>query len=223
MHLDVVGGSASTTEPLSRASDECAASLLPTPSVPGHLTSFANPEQHDGAAGGSHPRALCVQGVPTGRRAGQDAPGDSQTHAGAPGTVRAAESREKLAEAMLDKNGRKVKEAPVVVVFAADCGIREQDSVSRREVLRRGGPERLDGGLGVQTNNFAAATFLYAAQVHGLATCPMEGIDQVQVKQLLDIPGRYSIPVVIALGYANPAAKPSKPSVRLPPTEVFFD
>ena len=36
--------------------------------------------------------------------------------------VRRQKDREKLAEAMMDSNARKVKEAPVVAVFAADCG-----------------------------------------------------------------------------------------------------
>lgn len=36
--------------------------------------------------------------------------------------VREQKDREKLAEAMMDSNARKVKEAPVVAVFAADCG-----------------------------------------------------------------------------------------------------
>jgi nitroreductase len=75
----------------------------------------------------------------------------------------------------------------------------------------------------VKQTAFAAATFLYAAQIHGLATCPMEGMDQASVKKALNIPDRYSIPVVIAMGHENPAAKPAKPSVRFPPTEMFFD
>ncbi|GMF48222.1 unnamed protein product [Phytophthora fragariaefolia] len=70
---------------------------------------------------------------------------------------------------------------------------------------------------------FAAATFVYAAQVHGLATCTMEGLDQAKMKQALNIPDRYSIPVVVALGHENPDAKPAKPSVHLPPKEVFFE
>ncbi|GMF11455.1 unnamed protein product [Phytophthora lilii] len=101
---------------------------------------------------------------------------------------------------MMDSNARKVKEAPVVAVFAADCG-----------------------ELSVSLTTFAAATFLYAAQVHGLATCPMEGFDQIRVRNALDIPDRYGVPVVICLGHPNPAAKPEKPSVRLDPREVFFD
>eukprot|EP00644_Phytophthora_capsici_P012795 jgi/Phyca11/532339/estExt2_fgenesh1_pg.C_PHYCAscaffold_50034 len=35
--------------------------------------------------------------------------------------VREQKDRDKLAEAMMDSNARKVKEAPVVAVFAADC------------------------------------------------------------------------------------------------------
>ncbi|KAG6615080.1 putative nitroreductase family [Phytophthora cinnamomi] len=62
-----------------------------------------------------------------------------------------------------------------------------------------------------------------SSRVHGLATCPIEGLSQAKVKQVLDIPDRYSIPVVVAFGYANPDAKPAKPSVRFPSSEVFFD
>ncbi|KAF1780212.1 Nitroreductase [Phytophthora cactorum] len=111
--------------------------------------------------------------------------------------VREQKDREKLAEAMMDSNIRKVKEAPVVAVFAADL------EPSKRDVR--------------------CATFLYAAQAHGLATCPMEGFDQIRVRNALDIPDRYGVPVVIALGHANPDALPEKPSVRLDPTEIFFD
>ncbi|POM77899.1 Nitroreductase family [Phytophthora palmivora] len=177
--------------------------------------------------------------------------------------VREQKDREKLAEAMMDSNARKVKEAPVVVVFAAD--LEPSKRVPRLQKLAHdnGAPAdfvsnmphvvRLFSGEGAvasglraalatvvspllpspsnvsteawsfKQTTFAAATFLYAAQVHGLATCPMEGFDQVRVRNALDIPDRYGVPVVIALGHANPAAKPEKPSVRLDPTEVFFD
>lgn len=47
--------------------------------------------------------------------------------------VREQKDREKLAEAMMDSNARKVKEAPVVAVFAADCGeLRAVGGVTRR-------------------------------------------------------------------------------------------
>ncbi|KAG6615075.1 Nitroreductase family [Phytophthora cinnamomi] len=157
--------------------------------------------------------------------------------------VRSAEDRARLAGAMMDSNIRKINEAPVAVVFAADC--EPSKNVPRLQQLGRdnGAPEALvnkvphavelfsgEHNPNVSTEawaykqtTFAAATFLYAAQVHGLATCPIEGLNQAKVKQVLDIPDRYSIPVVVALGYANPDAKPAKPSVRFPSSEVFFD
>lgn len=69
---------------------------------------------------------------------------------------------------------------------------------------------------------FAAATFLYAAQAHGVATGPMEGFDEVRVREVLKIPERYKVAVVVALGYPLEGKKPHD-TVRLPPTEVFFD
>ncbi|KAG4058383.1 hypothetical protein PC123_g6661 [Phytophthora cactorum] len=170
--------------------------------------------------------------------------------------LRTTEDRAALANAMIDANVRKVNEAPVVVVFAADC--EPSKNVPRMQQLNRdnGAPDDFVNRIpalvemfsgehdpkvsteawaykhdpkvsteawAYKQATFAAATFLYAAQVHGLATCPMEGFDQAGVKKVLNIPDRYSIPVVVALGHANPAAKPAKPSVRFPPTEVFFD
>lgn len=148
-----------------------------------------------------------------------------------------------MTTAMMDSNVRKVNEAPVVVVFAADC--EPSKNVQRMQQLNRdnGAPDEFVNKIPALVELFsgehdpkvsteawaykqaslAAATFLYAAQVHGLATCPMEGFDQAGVKKALNIPDRYSIPVVVALGHANPAAKPAKPSVRFPPAEVFFD
>ncbi|KAH7491526.1 hypothetical protein PRIC1_003062 [Phytophthora ramorum] len=177
--------------------------------------------------------------------------------------VREQKDREKLAEAMMDSNARKVTEAPVVAVFAADCEPSKRVLRLQKLAHDNGAPAdfvgnmphvvRLFSGEGVvasglraaiatavsplqpapsnvsteawafKQTTFAAATFLYAAQVHGLATCPMEGFDQIRVRNALDIPDRYGVPVVIALGHPNPAAKPEKPSVRLDPTEVFFD
>ncbi|EGZ13464.1 hypothetical protein PHYSODRAFT_303035 [Phytophthora sojae] len=157
--------------------------------------------------------------------------------------VRSEEDREKLAGGMIEANVGKVKSAPVSVVFAADT--EPSKNVARMQQLNRdnGAPEPFvskipalvelfsgehDPNVSTEAwaykqTTFAAATFLYAAQVHGLATCPMEGLDQAKVKQALGIPDRYSIPVVVALGHVNPEAKPAKPSVRFPPSEIFFD
>ncbi|OWZ02080.1 Nitroreductase [Phytophthora megakarya] len=177
--------------------------------------------------------------------------------------VREQKDREKLAEAMMDSNVRKVKEAPVVAVFAAD--LEPSQRVPRLQQLAHDHGASVDfvsnlphvvrlfSGEGViasalraaiatamsplqpvpsnvsteawafKQTAFAAATFLYAAQAHGLATCPMEGFDQIRVRNALDIPDRYGVPVVIALGHENPDFKPKKQSARLDPTEVFFD
>ncbi|GMF34635.1 unnamed protein product [Phytophthora fragariaefolia] len=157
--------------------------------------------------------------------------------------VCSAEDRGKLVGAMMDSNSRKVKEAPVAVVFAADC--EPNQNVPRLQQLGRdnGIPEAIlskvphavelfsgehDPDVSTEAwaykpTAFVAATFLYAAQVHGLATCTMEGLDQAKMKKALNIPDRYSIPVVVAIGHENPDAKPAKPSVRLPPKEVFFE
>jgi nitroreductase len=50
----------------------------------------------------------------------------------------------------------------------------------------------------------AAQTLLLAATAHRLSSTPMEGFDQRRVRAALRIPDRYSVPLVIALGYAKP-------------------
>ncbi|RLN72498.1 hypothetical protein BBJ28_00004555 [Nothophytophthora sp. Chile5] len=169
--------------------------------------------------------------------------------------VREQADREKLGEAMLDSNARKVKEAPVVAVFAADLGkALAHDNGAPADFANNlphfvrlfSGEGKVAGGIrecistavsplqavpsyvptmawAFKQTTFAAATFLYAAQAHGVATCPMEGFDETRVRNALDIPDRYGVPVVICLGYENPAAKPVKASPRLAPTEIFFD
>lgn len=72
--------------------------------------------------------------------------------------------------------------------------------------------------------SFAAATFVYAAHASGLSTCPMEGFDDAKLRAALEIPDRYSIPVVFSCGY--PKVEMLREGVvtpRLPPTEIFFE
>ncbi|KAL4162492.1 hypothetical protein PRNP1_003029 [Phytophthora ramorum] len=158
--------------------------------------------------------------------------------------MRTQEDRDKLASAMMDANARKVKEAPVVAVFVADC--EPSKNVERMQQLNRdnGAPDAFVNNIpplvelfsgehdpnvsteawAYKQTTFAAATFLYAAKVHGLDTCPMEGMSQADLKKVLNIPAdRYSVPVVVALGHGNPDAKPAKLSVRFQPTEIFFE
>jgi nitroreductase len=70
--------------------------------------------------------------------------------------------------------------------------------------------------------SIAAATFIYAAAAKGLATCPMEGFDQEAIKKALGLSDRYSVAIVVSVGYPKDGAKP-RASGRRPPTEVFFE
>lgn len=68
----------------------------------------------------------------------------------------------------------------------------------------------------------AASTFLLAATAHGVQTCPMEGFESVEAVALsvgID-PKRYSVPVVVSVGYE--LAPPKAPSPRFPPAQQWF-
>lgn len=163
---------------------------------------------------------------------------------------------------MLGSNAQKVREAPFVIVFAADlepskrvphlqqlereAGLSE-DSIAQLPMRIRmfANQGALAGALKCAISTaftpvmpvpsyvptmawsykqtvFAASTFLYAAQSHGIDTCPMEGFDISRVKYCLDIPDRYSVPVIIAAGYGTDKSKYPASSPRLPLSELFF-
>lgn len=73
---------------------------------------------------------------------------------------------------------------------------------------------------------------MLAAAAHGLDTCPMEGFDGRRIQQALRIPAqRYTIPLVVATGYAKPEDKAkaaekggggNRRSPRFPPETVVF-
>lgn len=48
----------------------------------------------------------------------------------------------------------------------------------------------------------AAMVFMLSASSAGLATVPMEGFDEIRVKQTLNIPRRFVAPLVVPVGYA---------------------
>lgn len=53
--------------------------------------------------------------------------------------------------------------------------------------------------------SLAAMVFMLAAQAAGLATCPMEGFGEVQVRRVLGIPRSQTVVLVVAVGYADNA------------------
>uniref|UniRef100_K3WSQ3 Nitroreductase domain-containing protein n=1 Tax=Globisporangium ultimum (strain ATCC 200006 / CBS 805.95 / DAOM BR144) TaxID=431595 RepID=K3WSQ3_GLOUD len=179
----------------------------------------------------------------------QRAPSAMNTQPYACVVVRDQADREKLAEAMLETNGRKVKEAPVTVVFAADLQPSRRVPLIQEMYGDRATAEHVEHlkhalsrfsgeGHTVDSNSspdvsvyawsykqtiFAATTFLYAAQASGLSTCTMEGFDEARLKSVLGIPDRYSVPVAISCGYPKPGTERKGATPRLAPTQVFFD
>lgn len=70
-----------------------------------------------------------------------------------------------------------------------------------------------------------AQSFVLAATSHDLGTCIMEGFDGEQMKEVLRIPDRYHIPLVVAVGYeyeSEDEATVPKYTPRLPLGEVVF-
>jgi len=54
---------------------------------------------------------------------------------------------------------------------------------------------------GYKNASLMAQTFVLAATSHDLSTCMMEGFDARCVKQILSVPDRYAIPLMVATGY----------------------
>ncbi|ETW02152.1 hypothetical protein H310_05725 [Aphanomyces invadans] len=169
--------------------------------------------------------------------------------------------RNALSAAMLGDNVRKVKEAPLIAVFAADLepskrvpAIQEMMATAGQSTadiqqlplkLRFfGGEGHLAGVIrsGISTaltpfqpvptyvptiawsyksTMLAVSQYILAAESHGIGSCVMEGFDETWVRHALDIPDRYSVPVVVASGYAA-AENSQPPSPRLDPSQVFF-
>lgn len=65
--------------------------------------------------------------------------------------------------------------------------------------------------------SIAAQTFMLAAQVAGLATCPMEGFSEAAVRDALEIPSNQAVILVVPVGYADNSAQTK---TRLPLTEL---
>uniref|UniRef100_A0A7S4SZV1 Nitroreductase domain-containing protein n=2 Tax=Ditylum brightwellii TaxID=49249 RepID=A0A7S4SZV1_9STRA len=71
-----------------------------------------------------------------------------------------------------------------------------------------------------------AQTYTLAATSHGLATCMMEGFDTRRAKEILRVPDRYGVPLMVATGYEYEGGDgwsgETKRTPRLEMEEVFF-
>jgi nitroreductase len=76
---------------------------------------------------------------------------------------------------------------------------------------------------GYKNVSLLAQTFVYAAESHDLATCMMEGFDGRRVQEVLRIPDRYAIPLIVATGYEYEDPETFKEKTpRLDLSEVVF-
>lgn len=144
--------------------------------------------------------------------------------------VRDPDAKAKLVSALAPGNQPKADSAPVNVVFAADTQPEKlltdatPDFVKNALPLFMGQCTTPEAWAFKQTS-FAASTFMLAATAHGLSTNPMEGFSpkdgQQAIRDAVGLPARYSVPVVISLGYEK--ARRAKVSVRNPPTAMWYD
>ena len=68
-----------------------------------------------------------------------------------------------------------------------------------------------------------AQSYTLAATSHELATCIMEGYDARRVKEVLRVPDRYEIPLMVATGYEyEDVSNLGEPTRRLPMEEIVF-
>jgi len=81
---------------------------------------------------------------------------------------------------------------------------------------------------GYKNSSLMAQTYVFAAESHGLATCMMEGFDVSRAKEVLRIPDRYALPLMVATGYeyaehGNLVVEENEQRTpRLRADEVFF-
>jgi nitroreductase len=67
-----------------------------------------------------------------------------------------------------------------------------------------------------------AQTFVYAAESHGLSTAMMEGFDPRRTKEILRIPDRYAVPLVVATGYEYEEEPEIEQTPRFDVSEIVF-
>jgi nitroreductase len=131
--------------------------------------------------------------------------------------VRQPENKKKLRAAAL--NQPKVEEAQATLILLADKeGYKEIDRIlddniakgyipADKKSLYAGMTEKLYGsplasrGFALRNAGLFAMGFMLAAKDFGVDTHPMDGFDQDKVKQAFNIPERYEVAMLIAVGY----------------------
>lgn len=73
-----------------------------------------------------------------------------------------------------------------------------------------------------KNTGLVAQTFVYAAESHGLATTMMEGFDPRRTREILRIPDRYAVPLMVATGYEYEEEQTQGMTPRLDLSEIVF-
>lgn len=116
------------------------------------------------------------------------------------------EAYQKIMSSLVEFNQNWAKNAPVLVVVAADTQLTKNDKPN---------------GWGLYDSGASAAFFVLKATDLGLMTHQMGGFDPVKITQAFNIPSRYQPISVIALGYEKQGAE-QKEKVRRPTESQFF-
>ena len=70
------------------------------------------------------------------------------------------------------------------------------------------------GPVSLKSAALASENFMLAITAQGFATCPMEGFDEVRVKNLLGLNGRTRVVMVLSVGEADPEKGTWGPQIR---------
>ena len=139
----------------------------------------------------------------------------------------------------------KIVEAPVTMIVLADKNAWEQGHPgferTWQEMVKAGMPETQrdwfldatkalynwspDANLAFAAKNagFFAMSLMYAAVSLGLDSHPMDGFDHEGVKKAFNIPDRYWIPVLLAVGYKKPGLVLDPPKWRKTYEEIVVE
>lgn len=129
------------------------------------------------------------------------------------------ENKKKLKEAAF--NQLKVEEASAMLILLADTrGFEEMDEIFddmvAKEYQKREAREGVKGfakmlydnpsgcrGFALRNAGLFAMSFMLAAKDLGMDTHPMDGFEQDKVKRAFNIPGKYEVAMLIAIGFRN--------------------
>ena len=153
------------------------------------------------------------------------------------------EQKEKLKALAWDQP--KIVEAPVTMIVLADKDGWKQGHPgferTWQEMVKTGMPETKrdwflnatsslynwspDANLAFAAKNagFFAMSLMYAAVSLGLNSHPMDGFDHEGVKKAFNIPDKYWIPVLLAVGYKKPGLVLAPPKWRKTYEEIVVD